>query len=107
MQGKTFVKSQKNPFLSTVLRFGDLDIDGYEDLIVQLSDKGQSNSYSYFLRSTSCDNDTYNAIVGAGGKFSSQSDCRQFKDQQFDGHFSFLTKIDSYVSAPFDFGETG
>lgn len=37
------------------LRFGDFNLDGYNDLLMTVIEKGKEDSYSYFFENTPCD----------------------------------------------------
>lgn len=91
-------------FNSDILRFGDVDKDGYEDMMVTLEDKDSRKKHAFLFKSDECGEEM---IKQFGIKDTQWGGCRYFNLEPFEQYFKELNEADSFMTTYFDFGEYG
>lgn len=89
-----------------ILRFADMDKDGYQDLMITAKNKSTKKMNTILFKNIGCSKDFYKGL----GKFNSdfdREDCRTFDSKGFSGKIDALSSVDAYTASFFDFGEYG
>jgi hypothetical protein len=89
-----------------ILRFGDIDRDGNEDLLLSAKNKETKEVHTLLFRSQVCSNNFYGELGSFSGNFR-REDCRYFSSKDFADQVDTMSKVNSYTSSFFDFGEYG
>lgn len=90
-----------SPFNSDILRFGDVDKDGFDDLLVTLEDKDSRKKHAFLFKSEECDEDLAKDL-GVEKEI-----CRFFNLKPFEEDSKYLREANSFMTTFFDFGEFG
>lgn len=89
-----------------ILRFGDVDRDGNEDLLLSAKNKLTKQVHSLLFRSEVCSYELYSQLGNFNDDFR-REDCRHFSSKNFEEQVGEMSKVDTYTSTFFDFGEYG
>lgn len=93
-------------FNSDILRFGDLDKDGFDDLMVTLEQKDTRKKHLFLYKSEECSEELINEM-----KIELKEDeefvCRYFNPDPLNDASSLMRDPDSFMTTHFDFGEYG
>lgn len=92
-----------------VIRFGDVSLNGHMDMIIngrKVINGKDEETYSLVLQNEGCSDGQIQEIKGQDNEFK-DSNCRAFVFNDFDNSLVKIYGKASYLSAFFDWGETG
>lgn len=94
-------------FINFVFRFGDIDLDGQRDFIVNLRKKSeQEKPFVVVFRNEDCPDSMKNELQASETGFD-MTKCRFFKSLAADDRFKSLSSKTSPLTSFFDWGEAG
>lgn len=106
---------KKKQFINPVLRFGDLDLDGNRDFIVNVRKREGEYEDKPFLmafKNLGCPDDLVNSLKNENSEFKPEN-CRYFEsskytsNDQFKNNFKEISSKISILTSFFDWGEMG
>jgi len=94
--------------VSNIARFGDIDLDGHQDLVFNAlnTDSADKNSYTLFLKNSDCNKEVVSQIRKTAPDFVA-TNCRHFVFEDFSESLTAMTGPASHLTAFFDWGEMG
>ena len=99
-------------FRNSIVRFGDLDKSGHEDLILTIKNRKEKRYEAHFFSNVPCDPDFDDSTLPDVMKKTFETikhyaSCVIFYEDPFKDLFSKLIEHETFVTAFFDFGEFG
>lgn len=91
---------------SLIPRFGDVDKNGHEDLIITAAKKGTSVSTTLIFTNIECPQELYSAVSSGTENFKKE-DCRSFSIKPFQNLVESVASVNAMTASFFDFGEHG
>lgn len=86
-----------------VVRLGDLNLDGYQDLAITISDNGKEPR-TYFFSNTDCSEEVKKNMNPSGDKTIDFAKCRYFGKAS---QMSTIESVNTYSTSFFDYHELG
>jgi hypothetical protein len=89
-------------------RFGDIELDGYQDMILTISQPTVANTpvNTYFFGNVPCPQNIVDGLKGKNASFD-PSNCRYLDGNQLNSQLSIIRSKTSYSVSFFDFAELG